>query len=124
MVRYLIMPCNSDYLRARPSEVEASKVLALLEELETGKLPDYFGNGYYPDVYLNNEKEILSIKVPELCNKLKNIDISKYSLEMQSWWIEHQQADIERVEKEKKEEMDRQKAMSKLSNYEKQLLGL
>lgn len=121
------MPCNSDYLEARPSEVEASKVLALLEELETGKLPDYFGNGYYSEVYDKNEKEILSNKVPELCKKLQNIDTSKYSLEMQLWWREHQKADKERIEKElklKREEIDRQKAIYKLSDYVKKLLGL
>ena len=121
------MPCNSDYLEARPSEVEASKVLALLEELETGKLPNYFGDGYYSEVYNKNEKDILSNKVPELCERLQNTDVSKYSLEMQMWWREHQKADKERIEKElnlKKEESERQKAISKLSDYERRLLGL
>ena len=121
------MPCNSDYLVARPTEVEASKVLALLEELETGKLPNYFGNGYYSEVYNGNEKEILSEKVPELCKKLQNIDTSKHSLEMQLWWREHQRADKERIEKDlklKQEESDRQKAINKLSKYERGLLGL
>lgn len=121
------MPCNSDYLEARPSEVEASKVLALLEELETGNLPEYFGDGYYSEVYNKNEKEILSEKVPELCKKLQKVDVSSYSLEMQLWWREHQKADKERIEKELKliqEDSDRQKAINKLSDYEKGLLGL
>ena len=58
---------------------------------------------------------------------LQNIDTSKYSLEMQLWWREHQKADKERIEKElklKQEESDRQKAISKLSAYERRLLGL
>lgn len=121
------MPCNSDYLAARPSEVEASKVLALLDELETGILPEYFGDGYYSKVYDGNEEEILSIKVPELCKKLQNVDVSKYSLEMQSWWRDHQKADKERIEKVlelKREESERQKAINKLSKYERGLLGL
>jgi hypothetical protein len=66
------MGCRSDYLEAKSTEVEASKVLALLEELETGTLPKYFGDGYYPEVYNGNENKILAENVPILCKKITN----------------------------------------------------
>jgi hypothetical protein len=35
------MPCISDYQEPTAAEIEHSKVLALLKELKTGKLPKY-----------------------------------------------------------------------------------
>lgn len=120
------MPCRSDYLSATDAEIEASKVLALLEELNTGELPDYYGDGYYSEVYNKNSVKILEENVPKLCRILQKSNVEAYSLEMQMWWRDHQKADKERVESELKnikEEKDREAALSKLTDYEKRLLG-
>ena len=45
------MPCKSDYLDATQSEKNLSIIYGLLDELETGKLPPNFGNGYDERVY-------------------------------------------------------------------------
>lgn len=122
------MPCNSDYMEANQSEKNLSVVYGLLDELETGKLPSNFGDGYNKRVYNKHlSKEHLDEKTEELCSKLQNLDVSKLSLEMQMWWRDHQKADKERLEKEiknKETEMERLKALSKLSDYERKLLGL
>ncbi len=122
------MPCNSDYMEANQSEKNLSVVYGLLDELETGKLPSNFGDGYDKRVYNKHlSKAHLDEKTEELCSKLQNTDISKFSLEMQMWWRDHQKADKERLEKEIKDkttELEKQKALSKLSNYERKLLGL
>lgn len=122
------MPCNSDYLEANDMEIEHSKVLALLKELKTGKLHSFFGDGYHKDVYNKTTKGILDEKVVELCSKLQDVeDIKKYSLEMQMWWRDHQKADkdrIKRIAQSKKEAKDKEGLLSKLSPYEKKLLGI
>lgn len=101
------MPCNSDYLDANDQEIEHSKILALLEELKTNKLPDYYGDGYYPKVYNVTNKIDLDKSVAKLCKKLKKVnDITKYSLEMQIWWRDHQKADKERIEKDKERKIE------------------
>ena len=91
------MACDAGYLRGRPEEIEASKVLALLEELETGKLPVMcYGHGDWDKVHELGATKVLEEKVPELCGKLKTVDASQYSGEMQRWWEEHQRADRKR----------------------------
>ena len=101
------MPCNSDYLDANDQEVEYSKVLALLEELKTNKLPKYYGDGFYPKVYNVTNKIDIDKSVKKLCGKLKKIkDITKYSLETQIWWRDHQRADKERIGKNKQREIE------------------
>lgn len=122
------MPCNSDYMNANQSEKNLSVVYGLLDELETGKLPSNFGDGYDKRVYNKHlSKEHLDEKTEELCAKLQKADVSKFSLDMQMWWREHQKADKERLEKEikyKATEKEKQKVLSKLSDYERKLLGL
>ena len=122
------MPCRSDYLAASNHGIEASKVLALIEELETGILPDYYNDGYYKEVYSKNAALILQEKVPILCEKLQQVkDVTKYSLELQIWWRDHQKADKKRIEDELfflSEEIARKSALDKLSDFEKKLLNL
>lgn len=121
------MPCRSDYLEPNEVEIESSKVLALLDELITGKLPDYFGNGMYHKVYSNFTQKDLDEKTKLLCNKLQKIEVNKYSLEMQLWWRDHQKADKRHLEKELQRQKDddaKKKALSKLTDYERGLLGL
>lgn len=126
------MPCNSEYMNANDLEKELSRVLLLLEELETGKPVDHKSSdwdGYLSGVYGNSPTTLrrrADVAVAELCDKLKQVpNVQKYSLEMQIWWREHQEADRQR-EKEmqeatKKSEI-RKKALAKLSEEEKESL--
>ena len=122
------MGCNSDYMEANQSEKNLSVVYGLLDELENGKLPSNFGNGYDKRVYNKGlSKEHLDEKTEELCGKIQNTDVSKFSLEMQMWWRDHQKADKDRLEKEMSEQKDKEAkeiALSKLSDYERKLLGI
>ena len=121
------MPCNSDYMNATQDEINLSVVYGLLDEIKTGKLPSNFGDGYDKRVYNKHlSKEHLDEKTSELCLKLQKLDVSKYSLEMQIWWRDHQKADKERLKQELKQKKDKkakEKALSKLTPYERKLLG-
>ena len=123
------MGCRSDYLEANGNEVNLSVVKTFLEELETGVYVKKNADGYRKDVYNKDiTKEEIDNEVSNLCSKLQLVeDVMKYSLELQMWWRDHQIADKLRVEKELKEISDkelREQAMSKLSDYEKKLLGV
>lgn len=125
------MACISDYQEPNAVEIEHSKVLALLQELKTGKLPKYFGNGAYEKVYNKSSETIggervIDIKTRELCTALKAKtpeEIKNYSLELQMWWRDHQKADKKKAKPSAKE-MQKQKALAKLTDKEKKLLGL
>lgn len=57
----------------------------------------------------------------------KETDVTKHSLEMQVWWRDHQEADRQRVAREvsdSKTQTERNAALSKLTPYERRLLGL
>lgn len=121
------MPCNSDHLESSHREKELSKVAALLDELDSGTPvdPSKYGNGYHDAVY-NKTSEAEKL-VPEICERLRSVDVSKYSLEMQIWWRDHQEADRKRIEFElnrKKKESEKQAAIAKLTDYERKLLGI
>jgi len=115
-------------MNATEHEKNLSVVYGLLDELETGHLPERFGDGYDKRVYNKGlSKKDLDKKTEELCSKLQKTDVSKYSLEMQIWWRDHQKADKERLEKELDQivlEKDRKIALDKLSDYDREILGL
>lgn len=123
------MPCNSDYMEANELELEISRVLCLLEEIKTGKPINPNSKewtGYHSKVYNKGlERDDADKLVAALCDNLKKVDIKKYSLEMQLWWREHQNADRKREaqERAKREEAKNfRAALKKLSAKEVQLL--
>lgn len=119
------MPCNSEYMEATNLEKNLSVVYGLLDEIKTGKLPKDFGSGYDKRVYSKGlGDKHLSKKVSELCELLQTLDVTKYSLEMQIWWRDHKKADTKRLKAEMKKEKDKELALSKLTKYERKLLGL
>jgi len=122
------MPCNSDYMNATQHEINLSVVYGLLDELKIGSLPENFGTGYDKRVYNKGlSKKHLDEKTKELCSKLQKIDVTKYSLEMQMWWRDNKKADAKRLQKklnERKTAKEKEKALAKLTPYERQLLGL
>jgi hypothetical protein len=121
------MPCNSDYLEPSQGEKNLAVIYGLLDELQTGQLPQEFGRGTDPRAYNKANKKHLDDKTEELCSKLQTTDVTKYSLEMQMWWRDHQRADKERVDREfqkQQTEEAKRSALSKLTDYERRLLGL
>lgn len=120
------MPCNSDHMNATNAERELSRVACLLDELSGKKKIDKnHWAGYHPRVYcMNVDADAL---VSELCEKLQSLDVSAFSLEMQIWWRDHQEADKKKLEKEvkrHKDDADRAAAIAKLTPYERKLLGV
>lgn len=95
------MPCRSDYLEPNELEIENSKVLALIEEFETKKLPNWYGKGNHNTVYNNSSQEIVNSNTAKLCSMLKKYSVKdlagmNYSLEMQIWWRDHSKFDENR----------------------------
>lgn len=125
------MPCNSDYMNANRLEIELSRVLLLIKELETGKPVDIHSSewgGYLSGVYNGGDlRKRADAAVADLCSRLQKVDVSKFSLEMQMWWRDHQAADKKReAEEKKKAEQDalRAAARSKLTPEERAALNL
>lgn len=121
------MPCNSDYMEANSLEREISKVHCLLDELDGKEWSNSDWNGYHPKVYCRVNRELADKLVRKLCSKLKTADVTKYSLEMQMWWRDHQEADAAREQHEQDKKIEAEKraaALAKLTDEEKELLGL
>lgn len=121
------MPCNSDYLKPTQIELEISRVACLLDELDGRKINKDHWDGYHPRVYNKFDKNIADKLTKELCSRLQKDEVSKYSLEMQIWWRDHQEADKKRLKKEiaaRKTEKAKKAALAKLTPYERKILNL
>lgn len=122
------MPCRCDYLEPTALEIEASRVAYLLDEIESGRISSSkFNGGTHPSVYGKCDRTLANNLTVRLCDALKEADVSKYSLEMQIWWRDHQEKDRKREQEEKSEqklEKIRKNALSKLTKAEKEALGL
>lgn len=132
------MPCRSDYMESNEREIkviETAKLLKwLLEQLkEPQNLDvDIVAKAPYPD------KDQGDFVVALLCSYIKDFDkekMDKYvyngrdkmSRKLADWWEEHEKADIARLAKEKEDikiEHEKQKALNKLTDREKNILGL
>ena len=122
------MPCNSDYMEATGKERQMSRVACLLDELAGKQWDKSAYDGYHKAVYSQGlGKAQCDAMVDKLCRKCQAIDVTKQSLELQLWWRDHQAADKARIEMElEMAETTRKKseALSKLTAYERKLLGL
>ena len=126
------MPCNSDYMAPRDMEISLSRVACLLDELDGKQIDPTHWRGFHPKAYnkvMNGDGQAIDADalVDKLCARLRNSDVSKYSLEMQIWWRDHQNADKEKIAGEiqqKITEEEKLAALEKLTPYERQLLGL
>lgn len=94
------MPCQSDYLNATGQEIELSQMFCFLGELEGKPWNRDWFRGYHPAAYNRGDcdKKKLDEIAALLCSKLSNLDATKYSLELQIWWRDHQEADRARKE--------------------------
>jgi len=111
------MPCNCDHLEPSMKEIESKKIMLLLEEvdLHKGEIP-YYGMTANLDRDTN-----------QLCDFCHSNDVSKFSLELQIWWRDHQRADKERLEREQqkaKKTKEKKEALKKLTTYERNLLNI
>lgn len=130
------MPCRTypeDYPEAECNQYhnECCRVQALIDELNSGELNEDHYNGSHPDFSGVNLHYGSRAKADQmtaaLCEQLHKIDdVTKYSLEMQIWWRNHQRADAKRIKEEQEtiqKEADKKKALAKLTPYERSLLG-
>ena len=122
------MPCNSDYLDPNGFEVELSRVACLLDEISGKKWENPHWSGFHPAVYCKVIGKAKADKmVDQLCKALQEVDVTKYSLEMQLWWRDHKAADEKRIQAQIEadaQQVDREAALAKLTDYERQLLDL
>lgn len=122
------MACVSDYMESTNFEVELSRVACLLDELDGKTSKPSYWDGYHPLVYTKNiGKEVGDQMVRRLCESLQNEDVSKFSLEMQIWWRDHQEADKTRIGQElakARKEEEREAVLGRLTPHERDLLGI
>jgi hypothetical protein len=91
-------------MAANRLEIEVSRMMLLLKELETGIPVDRKSSGwagYLKGVYCEgNTRQKADALAEKLCTALKQKEqlgtMSGYSLEMQMWWRDHQEADRKR----------------------------
>ncbi len=88
------MPCDGSYMDPNHKEVDAARVACLLDELDGKPIDRDYWQGYHPATYCKRFN--LDSMVAELCSKLQSV-VKQYSLEMQIWWRDHQEADRARV---------------------------
>ncbi|MFM7013084.1 MAG: hypothetical protein ACKO0Z_27765 [Betaproteobacteria bacterium] len=102
-----------------------SVVACLLDELDGIPTEEKYWRGYHPSIYCKTVDG--DAFVAKLCSRLQSVDVTKLSLEMQTWWRDHQAADRVRLCREmsqQKFEAEWQAAVEKLTPYERNLLGL
>lgn len=117
------MPCNCDGYEPEVIDVTAHQALCVLRELGGGDLKpkDWHPHSRSPD--RGQADEI----VAEACRRLRGVDVTKYSLELQMWWRDHQEADKRREAQAKKKAEEaalRESALAKLTPKERKALGL
>ena len=126
------MPCNGDYMQPNKEEIIISDLLYLIDEIENGKPIDKsrWNKGYHPSVYCMAVSKFnideLTAKVCKQLQELGEKKIKTMSLELQTWWRDHQEADKRRLKHErfeKKKAARKKAALAKLTPYERRLLG-
>lgn len=128
----IIMACNCDHMEPTRSEIKLSRLACVLDELNGLHVRQSYWNGYHPKVYsqtydryasdLNAEK--LSQEVIEEVEKRE--DMSDLSLECQMWIRDYKRSLMKRqtkIDKEKKEKLAKDAALSKLTPAERKALG-
>ena len=93
------MPCDSSHLAPRTEEVESVKVLICLGEIGCA-------TGEYSPVY--GRVATLDRDTAILCEWCKIHDVTKYSLELQIWWRDHQRADAAKERRRKEDAYNHQ----------------
>ena len=126
------MPCDSSYMNATPDEVALSKLCCFIDEINGVPYGEFHPDGYHPRAYNTgfNGSQCRALAdewTSELCARLRKSDVTKYSLELQIWWRDHQIDDKDRerrVQAEKEQRIFKESALAKLTDEEKIALGL
>lgn len=98
------MPCDSSHYEPTDVERELSRVVQITDELSgvrTRPDPSAWG-GFDKRVYGNprSSRKALDTLTASLCSALKMLSAEKiktYSLELQLWWRDHQEADARKA---------------------------
>ena len=122
------MPCNSEYMNFSVTEQQAARCACLLDELDGREWTYRDWEGYHPRAYCKANKALLDELVRELCSRLQALpSIDHYSLELRTWWRDHQAADAARIARDRLAEQKaalRRQALAKLTPLERDALGL
>jgi hypothetical protein len=123
------MPCQCDVPEPTERNREVTRVRALLSELATGLAPNPATYGRGTDGGYPADTRDLDQLTHQLCEQLQALGptVSYRSLEMQIWWRDHKAADKARIEASIQATTDtaaRLAALSKLTDYERRLLGI
>lgn len=133
------MPCNADHMQANELEIEVGRLTLLHREVTEGKpfTPDQWDSaGYLEGVYGKGLSRVTANRLTrDLCEYLSgDVDPAVFSLELQLWWRNHQEADKKKARQRKKAKQRKtakqRKAiklkalLAKLSEEEKELLGI
>ena len=110
------MSYKRDWGRENPVALAVVDVYRFLDEL-AGKSPKD-----RPWGFLRADQGDLDRLTAHLSGKLKSVDVTSYSLELQIWWRDNQKADRDREENRVLEL--RNAALAKLTDEECRLLGV
>ena len=111
------MPCNCDYMEPSRHESESKRLMTLMAGvgIYKGEIP------YYGEVSAVHEHTAM------LCKFCEENNVTDQSLELQIWWRDHQEADKAKREaaaEDERVETERREAIAKLTDRERDLLGL
>ena len=125
------MPCSSSHMDSTLLEQELSRVFAFLDEVNY-KITEHsenFGSGYDDRVYGKATQRLLDYKTSLLCATITNTSrpLSKFSLELQLWWRDHQRLDAARAKTKElalSNKSLRESGLAKLLPEEREALSL
>lgn len=124
------MGCRSDYQAPSARETDISRLYCFLDELSGKSWTKSDFAGFREGVYQSGIKHDENKLTASLCSQLRQKtreEILEYSLELQIWWRDHQRKDAEEAERKEKElrlKALKEAALAKLSEEEKDALGL
>lgn len=94
------MPCYDPGAESYHEACKQNAVLpACLDEVKRGEPFNLTERGSFKGRNWTQDRR--DAAAAELCALCKSIDVTKYSLELQIWWRDHQKWDKERLEKER-----------------------
>lgn len=111
------MPCNCEHMHPSKHEEESKRVMTLMKEVGL----------YNKEIPYYGEVKNIHAHTAILCSYCQNNDVTKNSLELQTWWRDHKLADEKKIKEKLRKKIqlkEKEAALSKLTDYEKELLGV
>lgn len=127
------MACNCDHMEPTQTEIKLSRLACVLDELNGVHVRQSYWNGYHPKIYSQTydryasegNAEKLAEEVIEEVKKRQ--DVSDLSLECQMWIRDYKRALMNRqatIDKESKKKALKDSARAKLTQAEREALGI